>query len=130
MKKSAIITSIIEPTNLKYKQMPTQERLQQTVFTVSSLISQIRDIEIYLIDASLNDFSKIFVSCYPNVNYIHLNSIDSRLANIALTSSKSRGECLLIRKAIDLFPQILESDFLIKASGRYFFEKSDRKSVV
>lgn len=125
LKYSAIVTSTIEPMNPQYKAFTVRERLFQTVFTVSSLVSQIPNISIYVIDSSLNNFGDTFTRYYDNVRYTHLNSVDSKLANTILAASKSKGECLLIQKAFDLYPEILDSDYILKVSGRYFFENLD-----
>lgn len=119
---SVIITSAIEPTNPKYKALSSRERLFQTVFTVSSIVSQIPSASIYIIDSSLNNYGDAFTRYYNNVHFTHLNSVNSRLANRVLASSKSKGECLLLLEALSIYPKIKQTDYILKVSGRYFFE--------
>lgn len=118
---SAIVTSVIEPTNKGYCAFTARERLMQTVFTVSNLTVQIPGIKIYIIDASLFNYKESFKD-YPNVDFIHLASELPELSKNILTSVKSRGECMLLSAAFDLRPDILNSKYIIKISGRYFFE--------
>jgi hypothetical protein len=128
MKNCYLITSIIEVDNtnlLKEGQirslLTSEERYQDTLKTINSIVDKDPDAKIFLLEASKTYYQEI-ANNYTNVEYIHLDTISPSVANIVRTTkSKSHGECIMILEFLKSHRSIIaEYDHLIKLSGRYY----------
>lgn len=103
-----------------------EERIRQTIYTVSCLRNIFPDAKIYILDASLEDYSQAF-SFYNDLTYVHIfahapGMYDSLTNHI----NKSYSEALILDWFVTSYRDIiLNYDYLIKVSGRYFFENVD-----
>ena len=131
MRKAILVTSVVAPEmelplNLGNRRsaFTIRERLIQTVSTLHSLTVQQGDAQIYFCDASEPDYSEFFDQYYPNVKYLHLQATDPTLAvEIRTVANKSIGEAHMILALWDIYrKELLEADFILKATGRYFYE--------
>lgn len=131
MRKAILVTSVIAPEmelplNLGNRRsaFTIRERLIQTVSTLHSLTIQQGDAQIYFCDASEPDYSEFFDQYYPNVKYLHLQATDPTLAaEVRTVANKSIGEAHMVLSLWDVYrKELLEADFIIKATGRYFYE--------
>lgn len=130
MKNCYLITSVIEVDNtnlLKYNQirslLSTEDRLSDTYKTLDCIIKNDPNASIFLLDASKTYFKELSIK-YPKIRYIHLESINSSLANKVRTHpSKSHGECIMLLEFLKQYKKIIVEnyDYLIKMAGRYYF---------
>lgn len=135
MKKAFIITSLIDvdtSSPLTYSStrsyFTSEERLRQTLFTVTSLdFLSDQDTTIFLVDASENweQYRPQFAH-QRNLVYISVKDQLSEIYHEARTHpNKSRGECLILSSLMEKFSQVLlEFDYIFKISGRYFLDSS------
>ena len=131
MKHAFFITSSIElDPNRPFKGtkkrtvFSTEERLEQTYKTISSCNQLAPDSTIFLIDSSASYLSELHN--LPNVNYFHLENLNSIVANTVRTySNKSYCECLMMIEFFKHFKNLLkEFDFVTKLCGRYWFDQT------
>jgi hypothetical protein len=121
MRKIFIVTSVIEASNSVFS---TDSRLAQTIDTIKSISRQQPAADIIFVDGSKSSYKKILKEVNPKINYLHIAQERPDLLNTILYSNnKSIGEATLIKAAIDKdFLKLLEYDFIIKATGRYYYE--------
>lgn len=139
MKKVILVTSAICPETgvplvwgNRRSAFPPRERLAQTVMTLHSLAIQQGDAEIFFCDASTPDYAQVFRPLYPNVHYLPLHRHDPKLAELVRTTpNKSLGECQMLLALWEVYKnQILSADFVVKATGRYFYENFHNRAFV
>jgi len=128
MKNCYLITSIIEVDNtilLKERQirslLTSEERYQDTLKTINSIVDKDPDAKIFLLEASKTYYQDL-ANSFSNLEYIHLETSSPDVANIVRTTkSKSYGECIMILEFLKSHKTIIaEYDHLIKLSGRYY----------
>jgi hypothetical protein len=121
MRKIFIVTSVIEASNSVFS---TEIRLTQTIDTIESISRQQPSADIIFVDGSPNSYAKIIKRINPKINYMHIARERPDLLNDVLYSpNKSIGEATLIKAAIDRdLLKLLDYDFIIKATGRYYYE--------
>jgi hypothetical protein len=135
MKKAILVTSVIDVDNtypLTYSNVRSifsnEERLRQTIFTLSSLDRIIDDeTTIFLVDSSKNSAHYKAVLAYqPNLVFINVAEEFPDLFDIIRTHShKSHCETILQLAFFNRYKDLLkEYDFFFKLSGRYFFDRS------
>jgi len=131
MQKAILVTSVIWPENdvplnfgNRRSAFTARERLIQTVATLHSLQLQQPDAMFFFCDASVPDYSQVLRPLYHNVRYLHLHEYNPQLAERVRTAgNKSIGECQMLLSLWEAFKsQILEADFVMKATGRYMYE--------
>jgi hypothetical protein len=135
MKKAFIITSLIDvdtSSPLTYSTVRScftaEERLRQTLFTITSLDFLCdQDTTIFLVDASEN-WEKYKPQFEYQKNLVFI-SVKDQLSDIyqeaRVHPNKSRGECLIMSAVMKKFKQtLLEYDYLFKISGRYFLNST------
>lgn len=134
MNKVFIITSCIETDNnypLTYSNTRSiftiEERFRQTVFTLTAVdLIKDQNTKIYLIDSSENwkKYREIF-SYYPNLNFIGVKDEFPDIYEICRSHpNKSLAEAITLSSFLTKYKDDLkESDYLIKISGRYFFDR-------
>jgi hypothetical protein len=115
------VTSVIEAANSVYS---TNQRLEQTADTLISINKQQPDADIIFVDGSEHTYENILKDINPNINYLCITRQRPELMkDIFNVSNKSIGEATLLRAAIeDNFLNLLKYDFIIKATGRYYYE--------
>jgi hypothetical protein len=135
MKKAFVITSLIDVDNqspLTYVPFrscfSTEERLRQTIFTVTSL-DHVSDSEttIFLLDCSENwqNYRDMF-QYQKNLIYVSAKDcLPEIYQEVRTHPNKSRGECLLLSSFLTKFEHLLKNyDYIFKISGRYFLDSS------
>jgi len=130
MRNCYLITSVIEVDNinlLKYNQirtlLSTEDRLTDTYKTIDCIIENDPNASIFLLDASKTYYKELDVK-YPTLQYVHLESINSILANKVRTHpSKSHGESIMLLEFLKKYKNKIKQnyDYLIKMVGRYYF---------
>jgi hypothetical protein len=103
--------------------LSVEDRLQDTIQTLECIFRHDSNAVVFVIEGSRTFFNDL-VDKFPTINYIYLESINPRVAEIVRThKSKSHGENLMLLEFLRLHKsQVLENyDFLIKLSGRYYF---------
>lgn len=121
MRKIFIVTSVIEASNSVFS---TEVRLNQTIKTIESIKQQQPSADIIFVDGSLNSYEKDIKAIDPKINYLYIKRMRPDLLNdILYSNNKSIGEASLIKAAIDHdLLNLLNYDFIIKATGRYYYE--------
>lgn len=130
MKNCYVITSSIEIDNshlLKYNQirsvLSTDDRLSDTIKTIDCVVNNDPNSTIFLLDSSKTYFKELTIK-YPNLKYLHIDSLNSDLANkVRSHPSKSHGESIMLLEFLKQYKKmIIENyDYLIKMVGRYYF---------
>lgn len=121
MRKIFIVTSVIEASNSVFSK---DIRLTQTIDTIKSISEQQPFADIIFVDGSYSSYEEIIKKFNSKINYLHIarerpDLIDDILHN----NNKSIGEASLIKAVIDKYLlKLLEYDFIIKATGRYYYE--------
>jgi len=141
MKKAFIVTSSIEVDNnypLSYSHtrsyFSTDERLRQTVMTVSSIDTvSPTDTQIYIVDTSENyHLYENFFSWQPNVKYVSIKKEFPEIhESITTHRNKSFCETLLMSTFIRAYQaELKQFDYFFKVSGRYFLNRSFNDSLL
>jgi hypothetical protein len=133
MKIAVLVTSVIAPnltvgllkTPDRRSGIPYYERLRHTTFTVCNIRNTIPNADIFLIDGSEFNFAQCFEVFEPSCKFIHLATGDlDRARSVNTHPNKSYGELLLIDYALNTL-NLQEYDYIIKISGRYFYDNFD-----
>ena len=135
MKKEFLVTSVIDTDNnypLTYSKtrshFSNDERLRQTIFTLTSLDHVIDDdTTIFLVDASeQSDLYKNILSYQRNLVYVDVRKEFPEVYNLIKTHPhKSYCESILQLSFYDRYKDRLkEYDYHFKMSGRYFFDSN------
>jgi hypothetical protein len=128
MKNCYLVTSIIEVDNsneLKKGQirsvLTTEERYNDTIKTIDSILAIEPNAKIFLLEASKTYYTALLIK-YPTLEYIHLESTSPDIANtVRTTKSKSYGESIMILDFLKSHKSVIaEYDHLIKLVGRYY----------
>lgn len=121
MRKIFVVTSVIEAANSVFS---TEERLEQTIRTLVSINENQPDADIIVVEGSNNSYENILKQASPNINYICIaRQRPELMSDILNAQNKSIGEATLFKAALeDNFLSLLKYDFLIKATGRYYYE--------
>jgi hypothetical protein len=138
MKKCFVVASSIEissDTPFTYSErrtaLTTRERYIQTVYTIASIKNNFPDAKIYIVDSSTNYelYRDVFNSKYPvvqfgDVEYVSLREQFPAAYEIANThAQKTYCECTTLKAFMEGYRnELLNYDFIFKASGRYVFE--------
>jgi hypothetical protein len=141
MKKAFIVTSSIEVDNahpLSYSPIrsyfSTEERLRQTVMTVSSIDTvSPADTQIYIVDTSDNyHLYENFFYWQPNVRYVSIRKEFPGIhESITTHRNKSYCETLLMSTFIRAYQaELKQFDYFFKLSGRYFLNRSFNDSLL
>lgn len=126
-----VITSVIKPELEEWikhggihSTFTSSERLYQTIATLHSLRLQLPEAQLLLVDGSIPDYRSQLCQAVPELTYLHLETLDPKAAAAVRSSgSKSVGECQLMLSAWQFQQELfLNTDFVLKASGRYLFE--------
>lgn len=142
MKKAFIVSSLIEVDNsnkLTYSDVRSYfsniDRLRHTVVSIAS-IDSLRDNDnctIFLLDASI-DYKKYkgVFSYQTNLKFISVAEEFPEILDIVNTHpSKTYCENLIILTFIEKYKQqLLEYDYIVKMSGRYFIDGSFDLSIL
>jgi hypothetical protein len=99
----------------------TQDRLEQTFKTLTTLNERDPDATIFFVDSSVRRFHELDNLGIKNFRYIRLEELNPAVAEVVRTySSKSYCECLMILEFFKHFKQELKQyDFITKTCGRY-----------
>ena len=130
MNKVVIVGSSIQPREGKFTYSETrskfdsEERFRQTIFTINSLRNCLPDARIIIIDSS-NDYKEYIpnLSFIKNVEYVPLKELSySAFESVNTHYNKSYCENLLLNTLYTKFKkELLGYDYIIKATGRYFY---------
>jgi hypothetical protein len=130
MNNIVIVGSSIQPREGKftYSQtrslFDTEERFRQTFFTINSIRNSLPNAKIVIVDSS-NDYRNYFVqlSILKNVDYIPLKELSySAFEEVNTHYNKSYCESLLLNTYYRTAKKdLLNYDYIIKATGRYFY---------
>lgn len=130
MNKVVVVGSSIQPRAGKFTYSQTRskfdadERYRQTIFTVNSLMNCLPDARIIIVDSS-EDYSQYFpdFSIFKNVEYVSLKELSySAFEEVNTNLNKSYCENLLLNTFYSKFKkELLTYDYIIKATGRYFY---------
>lgn len=139
MNKLFIVGSTIQPkeTPLTYSQTRSKfsadERFRQTIFTVNSIRAAFPDSKIMIIDSSEDyyEYFGIFNTTLSQLNaeFVPLKQIsEEAFYTVNNHPNKSLCESLLLNSFYKKYKtQIKTYDFVIKATGRYFYYNFDSK---
>lgn len=130
MNKLVVVGSSIEPREGAFSysntrsSFDTEERYRQTVFTINSLRNCLPDARIIIVDSS-EDYMKYYthLAFIKNVEYVPLKEI-SYTAFEAVNTHKNKSYCesLLLNTFYKAYKKEIENyDYIIKATGRYFY---------
>jgi hypothetical protein len=99
----------------------TNERLVQTIKTITNLREKDPIAPIYLIDSSARTFDQLNCIGVKNLHYIKLQELNPAVADIVRThSSKSYCECLMILEFFKHYKKELQKyNFVTKICARY-----------
>lgn len=135
MKIAFFVSSAINlddsPEDISYKKRSVytaEERLMQTQFTLSNINFACPGADIFLMDVSKNaEEYKARLQYVPNLDFSCLETIDPESANLArTTNSKGLAETINTCKFLTTYyGKLRDYDFIIKISGRYFFNNFD-----
>lgn len=130
MRKLFVIGSSIQPRAGKFTYSPvrskfdTDERFRQTIFTVNSIQNSFPDADIVIVDSSdeYKDYHLVFKN-YLKTDFVPLKELSSGAFELVNTHpNKSFCESLLLNTYFSQYKkQIKEYDYVIKATGRYFY---------
>lgn len=130
MNKVVIVGSSIQPREGKFTYSQTrskfdaEERYRHTIFTINSLKNCLPDARIIVVDTS-HDYKKYFpdFSILKNVEYVPLKELSySVFEEVNTHLNKSYCENLLLNTFYTKFKkELLRYDYVIKATGRYFY---------
>lgn len=135
MKKAYIITSAIALANgppLTYSNnrtcFTTEDRLRHTIATIATM-DMVSDNEttLYLLDMSDEwEQFKVFFDYQTNLKFISVKDEFPDIYNTVISHpNKSHCECLLLSTFMrEKRQELLEYDYLIKMTGRYFIDGS------
>jgi len=131
MNKLVVVGSSIQPRDGKFTYSKTrsifdkEERFRQTFFTINSIKNTLPDATIKIVDSS-DDYREYmgFFSFFKNVEFIPLKEISYTVFEKVNTHlNKSYCESLLLNTFYKHFKKEIQShDFVIKATGRYFYD--------
>lgn len=130
MRKVFVVASSIQPRTGTFTYSPTRsffdtdERYRQTIFTINSIRNAVPDAKIVVVDSSEDYKEKQFVlSTYLGVEFIPIKELSGEVFETVNThKNKSLCECLLLNTYYTQYKkQLMEYDFIIKATGRYFY---------
>lgn len=130
MNNLVIVGSSIQPRDGKFtysntrSTFSTDERFRQTFFTLNSISNSLPNAKIIIIDSS-SDYREynINFSYMKNVTYVPLKEISySAFEAVNTHLNKSYCECLLLNTFYKHFKKEIQNyDYIIKATGRYFY---------
>lgn len=133
MKIAFLVTSTIEVDNtnnfiyqphLKRSCWNTEQRLEQTLFTVSQIKKIVPTADIYILDSSRN--FQLFQNKFLDANYIPLYKLDKNTIEIT-HNNKIKGLCetILVDTFLNTYKKQIENyDYIVKITGRYFITES------
>lgn len=130
MNKLIVVGSSIQPREGKFTYSNTRsmfssdERFRQTFFTINSLQNSLPDTRIILVDSSDNYMEYMpQIAFMRNVEYVPLKDLSySAFEKVNTHENKSYCECLLLNTLYKSFrKEIQQYDYIIKATGRYFY---------
>lgn len=130
MNKLFVVGSSIQPREGKLTYSPVrtifsaEERFRHTVFTVNSIRAAFPGSQIDIIDSSTTYREyQTLIAHIPNVRFLPILEIDKAAHDVVNTHpNKSLCESLLLNTYYKHFRKdILQHDFLIKTTGRYFY---------
>ena len=130
MKRAFLVTSSIAlDPNKPFKGTSTRtifstdERLEQTIFTINNLHQIDPDADILFLDSSAQKFGDLNVlrNQIQNLTYIQLEQMNPAIAEVVRTHpNKSHCECLMMLEFFKFWKKKLrEYDFITKICGRY-----------
>lgn len=134
MNNLVIVGSSIQPREGKFSYSNTRstfssdERYRQTFFTINSLRNALPNARIIVVDTSENYMEYIpHMSIIKNVEYVALKEVSySAFDAVNSHHNKSYCECLLLNTFYKAFKKEVQSfDYIIKATGRYFYYDLD-----
>lgn len=130
MNKVVIVGSSIQAREGKFTYSDTrskfgnEERFRQTIFTINSLRNSLPDARIIVVDSS-NEYNEFYANfgVLKNVEYVPLKEISySAFEEVNTHLNKSYCESLLLNTFYKHFKkELLKYDYIIKATGRYFY---------
>jgi len=125
-----VVSSSIQPRDGKFTYSKTRsifkadERFRQTIFTVNSIRAAFPDSKIVVVDSSehCEEYFQTFLY-FKNTQFIPLKLLSEEAFEIVNThQNKSLCECLLLNTYFNKYKkEILQYDFVFKATGRYFY---------
>lgn len=133
MKIAFLVTSTIEVDNtnnfiyqphLQRSCWTTEQRLEQTFFTISQIKKFVPLADIYILDSSRNFY--LFQNKFLDVEYIPLYKLDKNKIEIT-HNNKIKGLCetILLDTFLDTYSKHLEKyDYIVKITGRYFINET------
>ena len=134
MNKLIVVGSSIQPREGKFSysntrsSFSTEERFRQTVFTINSLRNSIPDAKIMVVDSS-DDYMQYYaqLAFIKNVEYIPLKTISyNAFETVNTHRNKSYCECLLLNTFYKAYKKEIDNyDYIVKATGRYFYYDFD-----
>lgn len=130
MRKLFVVGSSIQPRAGKFTYSPTrskfdaEERFRQTIFTINSIQNAFPNDKIVIVDSS-EDYGEYYNVCknYLSVDFVPLKELSGGAFELVNTHpNKSFCESLLLNTYFNHYKkQIKEYDYIIKATGRYFY---------
>lgn len=130
MNKLIVVGSSIQPRDGSFSysntrsSFNTEERFRQTVFTINSLRNTLPDARIIIVDSS-NEYMQYYahLAFIKNVEYVPLKELSySAFEAVNTHKNKSYCECLLLNTFYKAYKKEIENyDYIIKATGRYFY---------
>lgn len=128
MDKIAIVTSSIQVKpgkftySLKRSEFNSEERLRQTISTVSSIQASIPGCKVVIVDSSEDyaEYSRIF-GYLENVEFVPLKELSGEAYELASTHiNKSLCESVLLQAYYTNYKKYIKQfDFVVKVCGRY-----------
>lgn len=132
MNSIAIVGSSIQPREGRFTYSKsrsffnTEERFRQTIFTVNSIRNCLPHAKIIVLDSS-DDYKDNFINfgAFPNVDYIPIKELSYDVFEAVNTHlNKSYCESLLFNSFYrNMKKELLNYDYIIKVSGRYFLSE-------
>lgn len=130
MKTIALVPSTIQPREGKFTYSKTrsvfssEERLQQTIFTINSIQSSLPNSKVILVDSS-DDYKKYYETFkhFKNFEYVSLKELSPLTFEIVNTHlNKSLCESLILNTYYKIYKKELKQyDYILKGCGRYFY---------
>ena len=130
MNKVVVVGSSINPRSGRFTYSETrskfnaEERFRQTIFTINSLQNALPDAKIIIVDSSddVKEY-RLNLSYHRNVQFVQLKEISPEAHEIVNTHpNKSLCESLLLNTFYKYHKANLSRyDFILKATGRYFY---------
>lgn len=130
MNNIVVVGSSISPRPGTFTYSPTrskfdaEERLRQTIFTVNSLQNSLPNTKIVIVDSSEEVYEYIVTFAHlKNVEFVHLKQLSVEAHEIVNSHpNKSLCESLLLNTYFKQNKkQLQQYDFILKATGRYFY---------